>query len=914
MDQDKKDEIQQGKNVIFGQMGYEELLTEKTEKTDEEPKTNVLDGQIDLESFEKQIKTSVNNRRSKINQEQNKNVSIDEEFDFLEKDLPKTKIPSSGQTEKQTKRKVAPMAVQESFGNGYIYKSLDEVLHESMIPYTEHVVLDRALPRVEDGLKPVQRRILYSMLELGLSPDKPYRKSARIVGDCMGKYHPHGDSSVYDAMVRMSQDFSLRETLVDGHGNFGSIDGDSAAAMRYTEARLTPLAMELLKDLEKDTVHWSFNFDDTLKEPDTLPGCFPNLLVNGASGIAVGLATNIPPHNLAEVIDGTIEYINDKKITLEQIMKIIKAPDFPTGGIIIAGEELKNAYRTGKGKIIVRAKVDIEDDGDKKQLVITELPYQTNKASLLQKIVELKEQNKDKLSCIQEIRDESDRRGMRAVIKLKKEANAKAILEFLYKATGLQVTFGINMVAIANGKPKQLGLLEILDYYVEYQREVVVRRTRYDLNVAKDRAHIVEGLLIAIKNIDEVIKIIKKSPTVIIAKQKLRERFDLSERQAQAILDMRLARLVNLEIKKLEEELKGLKQLIAELSAILDSKRKQYSVVKEQLQSIKKRYKNDRRSKIVTAEQLEEEETEDVQTAFAREVIVASTAGGTIKQIPVKNFSLAVKDSSNNLFDVHTNLFKKMSNEQVLLFTNMGNCLKVIAEGVPEAKWRDKGIKLCDFIKSANEHEYVVSIVGMPQNLEGNFIIYTKQGFVKKMTIQEGILTKAFYSIIKLKEEDQVVDVEIEKPYASTLMVSKNGMALNFANTEVPLQTRGAGGVMGINLDENDFVLCAKQASTRGAITVITDNGYAKKVPIGEYNVMARYRKGLRVVSYAENGKSLIYADYSETPCNVLLSNGDKTMLVTARSISYDNRVAKGKQITKNKFKNAYKYQTEIAR
>ncbi len=422
-----------------------------------------------------------------------------------------------------TKNEIEPQEDNNNGGHtGIIYKSLEEVFHDSMIPYTEHVVMDRALPRVEDGLKPVQRRILYSMMELGLYPDKPYRKSARIVGDCMGKYHPHGDSSVYDAMVRMSQDFVLRGPLVDGHGNFGSIDGDSAAAMRYTEARMTPLALELLRDLDKGTVKWSLNFDDTLKEPDMLPGRFPNLLVNGASGIAVGVATNIPPHNLGEVIDGVVAYIDNPNISLEKMMTIIKAPDFPTGGELILGDGLETAYRTGKGKITIRAKVGIETSGDKTSLIITELPYQVNKAQLLQKIAELKEQNKDKLSVISEIRDESDRKGMRAVIRLKKEANPKKVLEFLFKSTNLQVGFTFNMVAIAGGKPKLMSLLEIISYYTEYQREVIVRRTKFDLNVAKERAHIVEGLLIAIKNIDEVIKIIKKSANVTEAKTKLK--------------------------------------------------------------------------------------------------------------------------------------------------------------------------------------------------------------------------------------------------------------------------------------------------------------------------------------------------------------------------------------------------------
>lgn len=449
---------------------------------------------------------------------------------------------------------------------------LEEVLPGSMLPYAEYVILDRALPRVEDGLKPVQRRILYTMYDMGLTPDKPHKKCARIVGDCMGKYHPHGDSSVYDAMVRMAQDFNMRMTLVNGHGNFGSVDGDPAAAMRYTEARLEPLALELLRDIEKDTVRFTLNFDDSLKEPETLPGRFPNLLVNGASGIAVGLATNIPPHNLGEVIDGVVAYIDNPKIRLFDMMKYIKAPDFPTGGYIIANE-LVQAYETGRGKITMRAKVNIEEgDNDKRLIVITELPYQVNKAKLLAKIAELREEKKDLLGGIADITDESDRGGMRAVVKVKKDADADKILNALYKYTDLECSFGINMVAIADGKPQQMGLLEIIKYYVVYQREVVLRRTKFDLNQAKERCHILEGLIIAVRNIDEVIQIIKTSESVPAARQRLRERFSLSERQAQAILDLRLARLTKLEIYKLEQELEELKKLIARLTAIVESK------------------------------------------------------------------------------------------------------------------------------------------------------------------------------------------------------------------------------------------------------------------------------------------------------------------------------------------------------
>ncbi len=901
MEENQNEEQTIDNEVIAGQIAYDEMLAEMNankEKQEKVPDNYVLSGQMDFSSIEKVVEK----RRIEAK------ITAKEEFEQLEASLEKH-LPKQNQNlrEKKVKKQIKHEKMDLTEGQ-MIYKSLDEVLHESMIPYTEHVVMDRALPRVEDGLKPVQRRILYSMLELGVTPDKQFRKSARIVGDCMGKYHPHGDSSVYDAMVRMAQDFSLREPLVLGHGNFGSIDGDSAAAMRYTEAKLTPLAMELLKDLEKNTVHWSFNFDDTLKEPDMLPGGFPNLLINGTSGIAVGVATNIPPHNLAEVIDGTLAFIANRKITLEEMMKIIKGPDFPTGGVMLVGDELLNAYKTGKGKVVLRAKIDIENDGDKQQLVISEVPYQTNKAALLQKIVELKEQNKDKLSVISEIRDESDRKGLRAVIKLKREANAKAIIDYLYKATGLQTTIGINMVAIAGGKPKLLSLLEIIDYWVEYQREIVVRKTKYDLDVAKDRAHIIEGLLIAIKNIDEVIKIIKKSPTVIVAKQALREKFYLSERQAQAILDMRLARLVNLEIMKLEEELKILKELIEKLTNILNSKKLQYNEVKDRLLAIKKQYKNPRKTNITTVEDVAVEEIIPEHIAFEREIAVALNANGCLKQLPIKNYSLAQKDVVSSLSDVHTLILKTFSSKELLLFTNKGNCFKILAEKIPEAKWRDKGEKLSAFCKYCDDDENVVAIIEN-ENLEGkNLLFYTKKGYVKRTLSSDCILVKSFYNIINLKDDDQLLFVQVEIGHDGVLMVTKNGMALNFETSEVPTQTRGAGGVMGINLDDNDEVIFASIVTTRGSITVVADNGYAKKVPISEYSVMARYRKGLRIISFNENGKTLVYARYSENPEAIVLVKDEKCTLISSRTIGYDSRVSKGKQISKGKLNKIYTY------
>ena len=792
-------------------------------------------------------------------------------------------------------------------GGGVILRSLDEVLHNSMIPYTEHVVLDRALPRVEDGLKPVQRRILYSMMELGLFPDKQYRKSAKIVGDCMGNYHPHGDSSVYDAMVRMSQEFSLRAPLIDGHGNFGSIDGDSAAAMRYTEARLTPLSLELLRDLEKDTVKWSYNYDDTRKEPDMLPGRFPNLLVNGASGIAVGVATNIPPHNLGEVIDGCVAYINSPKISLGEMMKIIKAPDFPTGGHLIIGPELEQAYATGKGKVIIRAKAAIETSGDRESIVITELPYQTNKAALLAKIAELKEDNKDKLSAISEIRDESDRNGLRAVIRIKNGGNTKAILAYLFKATGLEVSFGINMVAIADGKPKQMGLLEIISYYVEYQKELIVRRTKFDLHAAKERAHIVEGLLIAIKNIDEVIRIIRKSSSVGEARENLKARFKLSEKQAQAILDMRLSRLVNLEVTKLQDELKELKAKIKEYEEILASKKLQYEVVKTEILDIKKRYKNERRSSLVKNAEIKIE-TIDENKAFEKDVFVAITAGGTIKKILSRNYSMSVKEISDTttLTEVHTKLFRCKTTDTVLVFTNKGNCLKLLADKIPEAKWKDSGVALSVIDKSVGEKEMPVSVLVLSEGEDSKdacVLSYSKQGMVKRSKLSDMIVSKAFYQAMKINDGDDMLDAEIDQNGKPILMITATGMSLNFEKTDIPVQGRVSGGVRGINMEDGDYVVYAAQ-NLGGKLAIATDKGYFKRVDMGEFALSPRYRKGLRCMNldhskicFAGTNVALVAADL-----------GAKLQKVSSRQMPESGRLTTGDQVVKKKLLGIYEY------
>lgn len=911
MDETTKDKNDQ--NLIMpGQMCYDEL--EPIAEEEKIQKNSEINGQISL----MELNTNGNNRskgREKLDNrvnEEEKNKKIIEEAQEEESIIDEIENDRASRKNNKKKSSQIKFDLDSSGEDKIISTALEEVLHNSMIPYTEHVVLDRALPRVEDGLKPVQRRILYTMLELGLEPDKPFRKSARIVGDCMGKYHPHGDSSVYDAMVRMSQNFSLREPLVLGHGNFGSIDGDSAAAMRYTEAKMTPLAMELLRDLEKNTVNWNLNFDDTLKEPAILPGRFPNLLVNGASGIAVGVATNIPPHNLAEVIDGVIAYINNPKITIEEMMKIIKGPDFPTGGIIYAGNELDQAYRTGKGKIILRAKIHLEEKSDKKFLVITEIPYQANKANLLQKIAELRDSNKGILAGITEIRDESDRNGMRAIIRLKKEANEKVILDFLYKQTGLQTTFGINIVAIAGGKPRQLGLLEIISYYAEYQREIIYRRTKYDLDQAKERAHILEGLLIAIKNIDEVIKIIKSSSSVSDARLKLRSKFNLSEKQAQAILDMRLARLVNLEVTKLIDELKELKEKIAQLTKIYESKKLQLEVVKTELNEIKKKYKSNRKSVIEKGEIIRESSKKskiEEPVVIENDVVLAITADKTIKSIPIKNYNLSQKDVNENttLSYVHTQILTIKNTQKVLIFTDKGNCYKILADKIPELKWRDKGAQLKAIDKKISSEDNPIKIIELPEDLENKeLIFFTANGMIKRSSLSEYDIAKSYFQAIKLKEGDEVINVEVFEEKGSILLVSKGNMALNFEKLDIPIQGRISSGVKGINIDNEDKVIFGTQITKSGNLTLLTDKGYAKRVPVAEFGLSARYRKGLRAISLSDKAKEIVYANFESEEDAIAVNLGENIKLI--EKIEIESRLSEGKKRVSGKIISASNY------
>ena len=791
---------------------------------------------------------------------------------------------------------------QEPKGSLFV-TPLEEVLPQSMLPYAEFVILDRALPRVEDGLKPVQRRILYTMYEMGLTPDKPHKKSARIVGDCMGKYHPHGDSSVYDAMVRMAQDFNMGRTLVNGHGNFGSVDGDPAAAMRYTEARLEPLALELLRDLDKNTVPFSLNFDDSLKEPDMLPGRFPNLLVNGASGIAVGLATNIPPHNLGEVIDGVVAYIDHPNIKFNEMLRYIPAPDFPTGGYIIANE-LNQAYKTGKGRILIRAKVRVEDgDGDKKNIVITELPYQVNKSTLLRKIADLREEKKEQLAAISRVSDESDRDGIRAVIEVRPDGDVNKILKILYKYTDLEVTFGMNMVAIAGGKPMLMGLMDIIRYYVNYQREVVLRRTKFDLAAAKERCHILEGLIIAVRNIDEVVKIIKNAESTADARDKLRKRFSLSEKQAQAILDLRLARLTKLEVYKLEEELKRLKELIEKLTAIVNSQKKQLEVVKEEILEIKKKYKTPRKSVLVFSEDEAEAERADVKEPGVQSV-ACITADGRLKCVTERNFNSSNKIIGPNSkpSSVVVKHIRLLSDEQMLVISDYGNCYRIYGETVG-CKFSDQGFRLCELHEDAAEDEKPVALFRAEVG-NGNLLFITEKGMLKKTAWAEYAVGKSVFQGIRLNDGDKLLYVQpdADEEGVTVFFVTQDGMCLNAKKDDIPVQGRVSGGVKGINLREGDRVVFASQIDGEGEIVIATSESRFKRVIAAQIDPLPRYRKGVQISSL--KGAKVIFANYVTVPYMLAVVTQDDTMTeLSTEEIPIDATNTRGRTLKGVKWK-----------
>ncbi|WP_232317636.1 DNA gyrase subunit A [Bacillus acidicola] len=768
-------------------------------------------------------------------------------------------------------------------------------MRTSFLDYAMSVIVSRALPDVRDGLKPVHRRILYAMNDLGMTSDKAYKKSARIVGEVIGKYHPHGDSAVYDTMVRMAQDFSYRYMLVDGHGNFGSVDGDSAAAMRYTEARMSKISMELLRDINKDTIDYQDNYDGSEREPVVLPSRFPNLLVNGSSGIAVGMATNIPPHHLGEVIDGILALSKDPDITIQELMEYIPGPDFPTAGLIVGRSGIRRAYETGRGSIIQRARVEIEQKPNGKETILVhEIPYQVNKAKLIERIAELV--NEKKIEGITDLRDESDRRGMRVVIEVRRDANANVILNNLYKHTALQTSFGINLLSLVDGQPKVLNLKQCLYYYLEHQKVIIRRRTEFELRKAEARAHILEGLRIALDHIDEIIHLIRSSQTTDIARTGLMEQFALSEKQAQAILDMRLQRLTGLEREKIEEEYQALVQLIAELKAILADEDKILDIIREELLEIKERFNDGRRTEIV-AGGIEQIEDEDL---IPRENIVVSlTHNGYIKRLPISTYrsqkrgGRGVQGMGTNEDDFVEQLLTTSTHDTILFFTNKGKVYKSKGYEIPEYSRTAKGIPIINLL-GIDKDEWVNAIIPVEEFLENWFLFFTtKRGVSKRTPLTEfaNIRTNGLISI-SLRDEDELISVRLTDGHKEIIIGTKQGMLIRFPETDVRSMGRTATGVKGITLSENDEVVGMEILEDHHDVLIVTMNGYGKRTPAAEYRIQSRGGKGIKTCNITEKNGTLI---------SVKTVTGDEDiMLITADGILIRMAVTDISQLGRN--------------
>ncbi len=741
---------------------------------------------------------------------------------------------------------------------------LKKTMEKSYIDYAMSVIAARALPDVRDGLKPVQRRVLYSMIELNNGPDKPHRKSARIVGDTMGKYHPHGDSSIYGALVNMAQEWSTRYPLVDGHGNFGSVDGDGAAAMRYTEARLSKISMELLADIGKDTVDFKPNFDETEKEPVVLPSRYPNLLVNGTSGIAVGMATNIPPHNLVEVINAVVKIIDNKiegrKTEIEELLKIIKGPDFPTGGIILGTRGSEEAYRTGRGKVKVRAVTNIETmSNGKSRIIVTELPYMVNKARLIEKIAEMVRDKK--IDGITDLRDESNREGMRIVIELRRDANANVIMNRLYKHTQLQDTFGIIMLALVNNEPKVMNLLDMLGYYLKHQEEVVTRRTKYDLNKAEERDHILQGLLIALDNIDEVIKIIRGSQNTQIAKESLMERFGLTDIQAQAIVDMRLRALTGLEREKLENEHKELLAKIAELKAILADEKLLLGVIREEILIISDKYGDERRSAIgfdqfdISMEDLIPKDN----------TVIAMTSLGYIKRMTVDNFKAqnrggkGIKGMQTIEEDYIEDLLMTTTHHYLMFFTNFGRVYRLKAYEIPEAGRTARGTAIINILQ-LNPGEKITAMIPIKNYDENkNLFMITKKGIAKKTSVLEfKNVRKNGLAAITLKEDDELIEVKTTDKDTEIFLVTKQGMCIRFKETDVRNTGRNSMGVIGMSLSDRDEIVGMQLDHQGDSLLIVSENGMGKRTFLDEFTVQKRGGKGVKCYKITEKTGDVI--------------------------------------------------------
>ena len=783
---------------------------------------------------------------------------------------------------------------------------VDEELKKSFIAYAMAVNVSRAIPDVRDGLKPVHRRILYSMHEMGLYSDKAYRKCARIVGDVLGKYHPHGDSAVYDALVRLAQDFSINFPLVDGHGNFGSVDGDPPAAMRYTEARMSKLAAEMLRDLDKETVDYYPTFDDTGMQPCVLPSRFPNLLVNGSDGIAVGMATNIPPHNLAEVVSGVIAQIDNPEITIDELMTYIPAPDFPTGAILMGRAGIKRAYKTGKGNYILRAKCEIEDfvsgNATRTRIIVSEIPYQVNKARLIENIADLV---KDKrVEGISDIREESDRDGMRIVIELRKDANAQVVLNTLYKHTQLQTSNGIILLALVDGEPKVLNLKECIHYYIEHQKDVIVRRTRFDLNKAEERAHIVAGLVLALANIDEVIAIIKQSSDKNVAAQKLMDTFELSDKQANAILEMRLQRLTSLEVEKLKEELAELERTIADLKDILANEQRVLDIIKTDLNTIKENYPSERKTELsydygeIDVEDLIEEE----------DTVISMTHSGYIKRQPVAEYKaqrrggMGVTAHKPKEEDFVEKLFISSTHDNILFFSSYGKVYSIKGYEIPEAQRQARGRAIVNLLQ-IEQDEKITAVIPLQKDTQGFIAMATRKGLIKKTALEEfENIRKVGKIAIKINEGDELMSVQFTTGNDELIIASREGKCIRFDEKDVRAMGRDTQGVRAMNLGEDDYLVDMLVIKPDCQILTITSNGYGKRSDVDDYRLQGRAGKGIKAGVFNEKTGYLVNLKIvNENEDIMVISNNGTIIRMHVSDISMIGRNTQGVRIMRLK-------------
>ena len=779
---------------------------------------------------------------------------------------------------------------------------ISQEMKKSYIDYAMSVIVGRALPDVRDGLKPVHRRILYSMYQLGLTPDKPYRKCARIVGDVLGKYHPHGDTAVYDALVRMAQDFSIRYTLVDGHGNFGSVDGDGAAAMRYTEAKMQKITSEMLRDISKETVDFIPNFDGEESEPAVLPSRFPNLLVNGSAGIAVGMATNIPPHNLTEIINGLNILIDNPEATITDLMTEIKGPDFPTQGIIVGKSGIRRAFETGRGKVLIRAKADIEEVNGRHKIIVTEIPYQVNKAKLIEHIADLVKDKK--INGISDLRDESDRDGMRIVIELKRDAIPNVILNQLYKHTKMQDTFGIIMLALVDGEPQVLNLKQILEHYITFQEEVIRRRTQFDLDKALARAHILEGLRIALDHIDEVIKLIRASKTTNDAREGLMSTFGLSEKQAVAILDMKLQRLTGLERDKIEEEYNSLMELVKYLTEVLGNKELVLKIIKDELSEIKLKYGDERRTEIIAGEGSDFDIEDLIEE---KDMMITLTHAGYIKRLPMETYTnqrrggRGIQAMATKEDDFVEHIFTTTTHNNILFFTNLGKVYQLKAYQIPEAGRTAKGMNLVNLIP-LNQDERIQAVLYIDEFKEDNYLVMgTKKGIIKKTSLaQYSSIRKNGLNAINVREDDELISVRVTTGECQIIYVTKNGYAIRFDENDVRPMGRTASGVKAITLREDDEVVSMEVAVEKQELLVVSENGYGKRTHIEEYTLQRRGGKGVITYKISDKTGKVIGARIVSDEEEIMLINTNGIAIrINVSGISTTSRNAMGVTLMK---------------